>query len=77
METKEMITIQVYKGSGELTPVDVERGTTVRQVINQMGLSTKNQEVRVNAEPVQDLDQTLIMDPETIITLIPNVEGGR
>ena len=76
METKEMLRVALYKGQGEQVYVDVEKGTSIRQFINGQDLSTKNMEVRVNAQPVQDLDETLIMEPDTVITLVPNVAGG-
>ena len=74
-QTQDKIVVQVAELMGDVVPVEVVRGSTVRQVINTAGMTTKNlTDVRVNAEPAS-LD-TIIDQPDTIITLVPRVEGG-
>ena len=73
--TQEMITVQVAQLMGDVVPVTVLKGSTVRQIINEAGMTTKNlTDVRVDAEPAS-LD-TIIDQPDTIVTLVPRVEGG-
>ena len=80
MEVMDKVKVKLAHLMGDdVREIEVVRGSTVRKVLNDEGMSTKNlDDIRINAE-LGSLDH--VIDPpadelETIITIVPRVDSG-
>jgi len=76
METKTTIKVKISPLMDEVRVVEVEPGTTIRDAINRAEVNLqKATDILLNDEPCS-LD-TLLNEPDSVVTLLPRVEAGR
>ena len=75
METDTVIKVKIAPLMGEVKVADVKQGTSIREAMNTVGISTtKATDILLNDEPV-DLDT--LLNEDSVVTLLPRVEAGE